>query len=159
MQGDTRPSWMEERRRGDVDVWKIAAGVALGILVAGAIGYFVRLWFISQALSGFNQSMSAIVRQSNEQAAQERQRQEQIRAIAAQRDWERRQQEAEIQRAREATIQQAQERQSAKESAWSRYYRKPAACENADGQAFVDCANQHIRAKRQFEQLWAAGKL
>lgn len=46
-----------------------------------------------------------------------------------------------------------------KEAAWQRFYQKPAGCEKADGPVFIECANQHIRARRSFETLYAAGKL
>lgn len=46
-----------------------------------------------------------------------------------------------------------------KEEAWKRWYKKPARCERITDGNRVDCANQYIAAKRQFELLYAAGKL
>lgn len=159
MQGDTRPAWLEERRSQEVHVWKIAVGVAAGILVASAIGFFVRVSMINHAVGEFTRATSNIVRDMNQQTAREQERQERAKAVAAQQESVRRADEAARQRAHEAAVQRAQELQFAKDQAWNRYYRKPASCQNADGQAFVECANHHIRAKRQFEELWAAGKL
>jgi uncharacterized membrane protein len=159
MQGDTRPAWLEDRHKPEFDVWKIAIGVAVGILVASAIGYFVRIAMINHALGEFTKTTSNIVRDINQQTAREQERQERARSLAVQQEAARIADQAAKQREREAAIQRSQEFRLAKDEAWSRYYRKPAACENADGQAFVDCANHHIRAKRQFEELWAAGKL
>lgn len=54
------------------------------------------------------------------------------------------------------TSQQAAER---KERAWALFYSKPAACEESPPRAsLVECANHFIRAKREFDQLYAAGK-
>lgn len=46
-----------------------------------------------------------------------------------------------------------------KEAAWQKYYKRSAQCDKPDGSGFVECANQHIRARRTFEALYAAGKL
>ena len=43
-----------------------------------------------------------------------------------------------------------------KERAWTRYYRKPAICNDA---ATVECANAFIRAKRTFEEKYPRGEL
>lgn len=43
-----------------------------------------------------------------------------------------------------------------REHAWSRFYRKPAVCDDA---ATVECANAYIRAKRAFEEKYARGEL
>ncbi len=54
------------------------------------------------------------------------------------------------------TSQQAAER---KERAWALFYRKPAACEESPPRAsLVECANHFIRAKREFDLLYAEGK-
>jgi hypothetical protein len=42
-----------------------------------------------------------------------------------------------------------------KESAWAAYYKAPAACEHPPAwQDQVECGNQYIRAKREFEKRW-----
>jgi hypothetical protein len=44
-----------------------------------------------------------------------------------------------------------------KEKAWAAYYVAPASCEHPPAwKDQVDCGNQHIRAKREFEQQWQA---
>jgi hypothetical protein len=46
-----------------------------------------------------------------------------------------------------------------KELAWARYYKKPAQCEISPGRdTIVECANHYIRARREFEAAYAAGK-
>jgi hypothetical protein len=47
-----------------------------------------------------------------------------------------------------------------KQRAWSRYYKKPPYCEeNPSSDVLIECANHYIRARRQFEEAYAAGKL
>ena len=44
-----------------------------------------------------------------------------------------------------------------KEKAWAAYYVAPASCEHPPAwKDQVDCGNQYIRAKREFEQQWQA---
>ncbi len=47
-----------------------------------------------------------------------------------------------------------------KQRAWARYYKKPPYCvDNPTSDTLIDCANHYIRARRQFEEAYAAGKL
>lgn len=50
------------------------------------------------------------------------------------------------------------EESAAKQAAWQRWYKRPQGCDavNAD---IVECANQYIVAKREFERAYAAGRL
>ena len=49
---------------------------------------------------------------------------------------------------------------AAKEAAWHRYFRPSANCSDPpDWDAYVECANQQIRARAAFDQKWAAGQL
>lgn len=159
MDGDTRPAWLQERRRSEMDPIKIALGVATGILIAALIAFIARMWFVNQAFSRINEAMLTINQQTHLQIERERQRAADAQAVARQQEAERRAKESARQQAREAATREAIARQTAKEEAWKRYYQRPETCDQAEGQAFVDCANQHIRAKRRFEELWAAGKL
>jgi hypothetical protein len=139
--------------------WKIAIGVFVGILAAGLVAHWVRMYFIQQALQDFNKSIQQISVQS-QRSTQELQRQqalqqEQVLAAANQRRLDL----AAAQRQAEDARRQQLDEATRKETAWSKYYRKPSHCDTADGQAFVECANGHIRAKRQFEELYAAGKI
>lgn len=43
-----------------------------------------------------------------------------------------------------------------KEQAWAKFYRKPASCNDA---GTMNCANDYIRAKREFERRYAKGEL
>jgi hypothetical protein len=47
-----------------------------------------------------------------------------------------------------------------KQRAWARYYKKPPHCDdNPTSDTLVECANHYIRARRQFDEAYAAGKL
>ena len=51
-------------------------------------------------------------------------------------------------------------RDERKERAWAKLYKKPPQCDDPSaGEPFVECANHFIRARREFEQAYAAGKL
>lgn len=59
----------------------------------------------------------------------------------------------------EADHQTAMDEQRRRDAAWSGFYRKPANCDNAVGNAFVECGNHYIRERAKFENLYSAGKL
>jgi len=69
--------------------------------------------------------------------------------------------EAEMrQRARESAEQAAVEAARRKERAWQRFYQRPDFCaDNPTAAQMVQCANHHIRARKEFEERYAAGKL
>jgi hypothetical protein len=149
--------------RGNIEsetqVWKIATGVAAGILIASAVGFAFRVWYVNRVMEEMSKAMTSVISTSQEQAQQIARRQELAVQAAKAREAERLVAVAASQRAEEERKRAAEAAKQAKEDAWARYYRKPARCENAEGQAFVECANEYIRAKRRFEELYAAGKL
>jgi hypothetical protein len=69
--------------------------------------------------------------------------------------------EAEMrQRARESAQQAATDNARRKERAWQRFYQRPDFCgDNPTAAQMVQCANHHIRARKEFEERYAAGKL
>ncbi len=69
--------------------------------------------------------------------------------------------EAEMkQRAREAAEQAVVDAARRKERAWERWYQRPAFCnDNPTAAQMVQCANQYIRARKEFEDRYAAGRL
>ena len=47
-----------------------------------------------------------------------------------------------------------------KERLWERWYQRPAFCaDNPTAAQMVQCANHHIRARKEFEERFVAGKL
>lgn len=69
--------------------------------------------------------------------------------------------EAEMrQRARESAQQAATDTARRKERAWQRFYQRPDFCgDNPTAAQMVQCANHHIRARKEFEERYTAGKL
>jgi hypothetical protein len=69
--------------------------------------------------------------------------------------------EAEMrQRARETAEQAAIEAARRKERAWQRFYQRPEYCaDNPTAAQMVQCANHHIRARKEFEERYGAGRL
>ena len=69
--------------------------------------------------------------------------------------------EAEMrQRARETAEQAAVEAARRKERAWQRFYQRPDFCaDNPTAALMVQCANQYIRARKEFEERYAGGRL
>ena len=144
---------MRSQEREETSVWKIAAGVALGILAAGVIGFFVRASMAQAALEQFKQQTEKILMQqqqgtqaARDRALAERAEQERAAAYAA----------AARQRAQTAATDAAMRR----ERAWAKYYKRPALCDDQpSNETMMKCANDHIRAKRQFDLDYEAGRL
>lgn len=142
-----------------MDTWKIAIGVALGITIAGVLAFAVRMYMAQQALNQINQAALEMNAQI-QKTIQESQRHQ----------FERAQRELELANQRRIDLANAQrlaahqrklelDQVAHKEKAWAQFYKKPAGCDTAEGDAFMACANGHIRAKRKFEDLYATGKL
>ncbi len=63
-------------------------------------------------------------------------------------------------RARETAQQVAVEAARRKERAWQRFYQRPDFCaDNPTAAQMVQCANHHIRARKEFEERYGAGRL
>ena len=144
---------MQSWEREDMSVWKIALGVTLGILVAGVIGFFVRAWMAQAAIEQITQQTSKMLiqQQQADQAARDRslaEKAEQERAAAY------------AATARQQAHTSATDAAMRRERAWSKYYKRPALCDDQpSNETMMKCANEHIRAKRQFDADYEAGKL
>jgi hypothetical protein len=152
-----RPSF--ERPRDDMLMWKIAGGVAIGVLVAAAVISAVERYRMQLAFdeaTRFFQSMMSGTQKVSARAAEEMRQQEARRAAEAEQV---RQDAAAQQRSTDAARRAALEEAARKERAWAKFYKRPAMCDdNPNNQTMVECANAHIKAKRQFEEQYAAGK-
>ncbi len=63
-------------------------------------------------------------------------------------------------RARETAEQAAVEAARRKERTWQRFYQRPDFCaDNPTAAQMVQCANQYIRARKEFEERYSAGRL
>jgi hypothetical protein len=59
----------------------------------------------------------------------------------------------------QAAIDAASRAADAKEAAWKQFYQPSSNCQSYESRASMECANEHVRAKRDFEAKWAAGQL
>jgi hypothetical protein len=131
----------------------IAAGVFLGVVAAAFVIWRVEVW---QAEVLAADAVAAVARTT---AALKQERLQAAEALARQ-EVARRAQVATVQRAEEAARRHKQDEVERREAAWTVFYRKPAACDEARGGTWsVDCANEFMRAKQRFAELYDAGKL
>jgi hypothetical protein len=137
----------------------VAAAIAGAALVVIAVDAF-REWRARVAIEQITRANQDVLRQINAQT-QQAQRDAQAREAARQATLEKQeaarlQAIAQRQRADEAAQRAALEKADRKEKAWAKFYRKPAACNDA---VTLECANANIRAKRAFEDKYARGEL
>lgn len=148
------PTWHNaapERPAGPV-VFQIAAGVALGIVVAVSIIWAAHLWMLTEATKEASRQIQASISQA--QADEETRR-----AAQAARTPKEQEQLAQVQRATYAAQMQAISEKARREQAWQQFYRPSALCTNPADTAAMECSNEFIRAKRRFDAAWLAGKL
>ena len=159
MKGEYRP-FSGAAERG-FPFWTAVAAVCVGTLAAnvitwGAVELRLR-WEMGQIATMWtqqsHQSRQALER-SRQEIAQEQQRQTLERERNDALD---RQALAEQQRAANDRQRAAQEDASRKAAAWKRFYKPSPPCMGST--PTVECANEHIRATREFEKRFAAGTL
>lgn len=140
--------------------WKIAAGVAIGIIAAALVLFLVervRTQMAIEEAAKLFQGLTKGMQESTARAAEDGRRREAQRAAAEQQT---RLNIASQQRALEDAKRAALEEATRRERAWAKFYKRAPHCDNNPNQEqLVECANQHIRAKRQFDEAYAAGKL
>jgi hypothetical protein len=137
----------------------VAAAIAGAAIMVIAVDAY-REWRVRVAIEETVRANQEALRQANAQA-QQAQRDADAREAMRQANLERQeaarlQAIAQRQRADEAATRAALEAADRKEKAWAKFYRKPAACNDA---VTLQCANAHIRAKRAFEDKYARGEL
>lgn len=131
----------------------IALGVAAGIVIAAAVIWQFSEWRMRVALEDIQVKLRAAEAATQQQAVAQAARVEAER-LAEQRRI------AEGQRVAEQLKRQALDRAEAKEQAWKRFYQKPVRCDDSRGGTWsTECANEFIRAKRDFELRYAEGRL
>lgn len=139
---------------------KIGVAVFIAIVAAAALRWAYAYWVMRQVGESFQKSM--VQMQVDTQARLELARaKEQIRLeqIAQARAFEIEQQR----RAREEEelrLRQQQQMMIAKENAWKEFFKPRVECDNPrSNQEFVECGNDHMRAKARFEKTWQAKML
>jgi Sec-independent protein translocase protein TatA len=128
---------------------KLVLKIALGILLSGAIIFAARAAFVIYFANEFK-DRAAEVKTTYLQQAQERinakQQKEREQQLAAQRENQRKQEQA--------------KREMQKNTAWNNYYVEKVGCEVFKSDShMVECVNHKMRAKREFEKLYASGEL
>lgn len=144
----------EETLKPRVALWAhIAAGVFVGTVAANAATWAGTLWMAHLAARDAQEKISLDAerrRQASEAERQQSEAQQRARQLL----------QAQQQRDAEQRKQQVLAEAERRELAWARYYRKPFACDEAKGGVWsVECANDYIRAKANFQALYDAGKL
>lgn len=140
------------RKASPIGFWTIAGAVCAGILIAHTIELIVAATAARVTLQWAAMEFDKNTKQA-EAEARERDRQNAARA-----EQMRQQQIAAQIAVDEATAKAEQDRQRAaakRESAWQAYYKRDPACDNNPStETFTRCANEHLRAKTQFEATY-----
>lgn len=137
-----------ERKPSPITFWTIAGAVMLGILMADGVKTITNAalvrWQMSEAIDAFNKA--------TERSRREHEQAERISAEA----------DAKAAQARENAVMAAEAAQRAKaaeaarkDTAWKAYYKPAGICSDPpDATTFTKCANDHLRAKKQFEATY-----
>lgn len=139
---------MDYWRQPRIGTFEIAVGVAIGVLVANLIE-----WIAITSYAKFQLQLA--VQEMQDQQKQERDRQARAAQAAAQIRQQREQQNQALVEQQRQARQAAQAAEMKKESAWKQFYHQPAECENMpNNDTFIKCSNEHIRARRKFEESY-----
>lgn len=131
----------------------VAVGVFIGSVAAAFVVWRFGVWRLEHDTA----EVANVIQQRVAEAAESSR---QSALLAEQREAARRIELAKVQRAQEDAKRRSLEEQDRREMAWARYYKKPAVCEESRGGSWsVDCANDYIRARKRFSELYEAGKL
>jgi len=135
-------------KRQPASFWTITGAVCLGILAAHTIELVAATAMARASLQWaayeLEKSAKAAKAAEGERAVnQERQRQQ---ALAI---------DAEAQKAAAEAEQRRQMAKAKKDEAWAKFYKRDPACDdNPSTETFTRCANEHLRAKTQFEATY-----
>jgi E3 ubiquitin-protein ligase DOA10 len=147
----------------ETDFFKITLAVMVGSVIAYFLIEAVERWRISQALQEMNRQSVAMMKNAQEEMSWRMAEERRLKMAAILEEQARKAEQdranaerlrIEVQRKKEAIA-----AEEAKELAWKKFYTKPAHCDVAVGSTLVECGNQYIRAKREFEQKYAKGSL
>jgi len=135
-------------KRQTLGFWQTTGAVCLGILIAHTVEIIAATAMARASLQWadyeIEKSAKAAKAVAGQQAENEaRQRQQAIETQAA------------TQRAQAEAERQRQLASAKKEAAWAKFYKRDPACDdNPDTETFTRCANEHLRAKTQFEATY-----
>lgn len=146
---------------------RVLFSVGGAIVAAGVVSIVVRFVVVPSTPSGvspFTSTLLNATQKANADLADKLQRdQANARQTALDKEAQERQAKAQAERERNAAqqdaIDAANRAADAKEAAWKKFYAPSTNCQSYDSRATMECANEHVKAKREFDALWAAGKL
>ena len=162
MYTDKRDIFGTEPMRDAWPLWvQIAFGVMVGVLAANAIELVIAAQYARWQVGEVAQALQ----RSTAKAEAEAQRAREAMAVAqaaraehtASAEQARIEQEASRQREAEEARRAAAHEVDRREEAWRRFYRPTPGCVGTV--VSVQCANEHIRAKREFEERYSSGRL
>lgn len=140
----------DERILRSTLVWLGVAVAIVAILFAGLRWYQQHL--VETTVEQVTRSTATITEQARRVAAEARERSARRRA---ERDAARRAADD----AEAARIAAAFAEADRREAAWQAFYVRSEFCRSPDNRTTMECANEHLRAKKEFEQRWADGKI
>ncbi len=128
----------------------------VGMLVTTACLLGVLVWYqrfvVQTATETVTRTTSRIQQQAQDMAAQAQARAEREKAERV--EAKRRQEQAEANQIAALNAEVAR-----REASWAKFYVPSPFCKNPDNSATMECANEHLRAKKAFDKQWAAGEL
>lgn len=156
-------AFLNPKKSNEADPLKIFLAVLAAILVAWFIRAAYVEWQLRQVLETFNQQVMVInanaqrdielSRIRGQVAAEERAR------IQQEKIYQQKLAKHQLELDRQATINHAISERERKAQAWADYYKPAKGCEPSnDNKDLMMCANDHARAKKNFEAQWASGQ-
>lgn len=128
----------------------------VGMVIAAACLFGILSWYqrfvVQTATETVTKAASAVQKQAQDMAAQAQARAEREKTERA--EAQRLQREAEASRIATLNAEAAR-----REASWAKFYVPSPFCKNPDNRATMECANEHLRAKKEFDRKWAAGEL
>jgi len=123
--------------------------VALGILLASALAFVVRIAFLSFAVEEVKATTNQMIQRQQDRL--EMLKQEQRNAEA------RKQEQARLSAQK---LHNEQQLAIKKDQAWFKWYKAPPGCDVWKSQDhMVECVNHQMRAKAEFNKLWDQGRI
>lgn len=164
IKGERRRSpWDEPDDRGrPLGYWIFASAALIAFVVAASFAY--HHWSVNRRAEIAAEALRAmgdqLMREEAARSAAVAAQWERDRLAAAELDRQRRLREAQRQREEEAQRRAAMDEKQRRAEAWARFYRQPRRCiDNPTSEVMVECANEHIRKRREFDALYDAGRL
>jgi len=142
---DQGPGWAQS-----TVLW--IGGLFLAALLVFAAVRWYQMKVLESAMNQVTKATATVSEQARRAAAEA-----QARAARAEADRAAaKRQAAEAEAARVAAINAEAARRDA---AWQKFYVRSGFCRNPDNRTTMECANEHARAKKEFDRRWAAGEL